>query len=105
MTREELASAFQASSESELQRVNKSLVADQIATSVKNTHDKLSQLLSAPGMDWKDEFPGKPILARFANRAKVPEGRLKNLYLTQSAAMDDKPFDEIVEIFRTFAED
>jgi hypothetical protein len=56
-------------------------------------------------MDWKAEFPGKPILATFANRAKVPEGRLKNLYLTQSAAMDDKPFEEIVDIFRTFAED
>jgi hypothetical protein len=105
MTREELAAAFQTSSEVELQRVNRSLVADQIATSVRDTYDKLSTLPSGPGMDWKNDFPGKPILEMFANKAKVPEGRLKTLYLTQSAAIDDKPFGEIVEIFRTFAED
>ena len=104
MSKEGLAEAFQTGAESELRRVNSSLRKEDIATAVAGTYDELVELLASGDQLWKEHFPGKPILATFASKAKIPEGRLKNLYLLHSESSATNPFDEIVEIFRSFAE-
>jgi hypothetical protein len=104
MTRDQLVAAFVGGSETELTRICGSLVREDVAASVGDTYDELAALLDSPQPAWKEHFPGKPLLAKFASKASIPEGRLKNLYLLHSESVEKNPFAEIIEIFKGFDE-
>ncbi len=102
---EALANALTMAAKSEQARVNGALEPIAAEQLVRQTHARLSALLETDGDAWKVDFPGKPILAAFANKAKMPEGRLKALYLAKAELVAASPFAEIVDIFQSFAAD
>ncbi|MHB8375818.1 MAG: AAA family ATPase [Dehalococcoidia bacterium] len=76
----------------------------QIAAQATEFHTRLSASLDADTDDWKVILPGKPLLQMFASAAGIHPGRMKNLYLSAAAGQSDGPFEEIDNIFRSFAE-
>lgn len=105
MNAEALANALGISAKSELGRVNGALEPIAVEQLVHQTYERLRALLDAAGDQWKADFPGKPIFATFASKAKIPEGRLKALYLAQAELVSDNPFTEIIDIFKSFSVD
>ena len=98
-----LVDAFSGKAVAERQRVVTVLDDVSIQQLVEDTYHKFEKLLDTPSDAWKNEFPGKCILSRFCNDAREEESRLKNLYVRKSREVDDNPFQEIVEIFSSFA--
>lgn len=100
-----LAQAMKIAAVSELARVSGALEPTAAEQLVLQTYARLTALLDVEGDDWKIDFPGKPILAAFSGKAKIPEGRLKALYLAKAELASASPFAEIVEIFKLFVRD
>ena len=98
-----LVDAFINKSVTETARVNTGLQHTEIEKIVTSTYDKLDTLLNSPGNTWKNDFPGKPIFARFCNEIHIQPGRMKNLYLSKAEQVSKDPFEEIVSIFSSFA--
>lgn len=65
---------------------------------------RLTESLDRDDETWKIDMPGKPILASFAPKAGLHLGRLRHLYLRHATRSADNPFEEVVNIFRDFAE-
>jgi hypothetical protein len=66
-------------------------------------HAKLTKAVADIRSDaWKRDIPGRVVLNRFANLAKLNVGRLKTLYVRHAQAMDPDPFSELRDIFRGF---
>ena len=99
-----LADAFSKIAKAERQRVATALDDASVRQMVEDTHRKFEDLLATPGDAWKDEFPGKQILSRFCNKAREEEHRIKNLYIRKSFEADTNPFQEILDIFSSFAQ-
>jgi ABC-type lipoprotein export system ATPase subunit len=92
-------------SREEQQRTSQCLDAAQIAALATEYHEALLQSIDTDTEEWKHIVPGKPLLRMFASAAGVHAGRIKNLYVT--AALEQpagRPFAEIDDIFRAFAE-
>ena len=98
-----LVEAFSKKAVAERQRVATILDDDSVRQLIEDTYQKFEKLLATPSDDWKNEFPGKWIFSRFCNEAREEESRLKNLYIRKSREVDTNPFQEIVEIFSSFA--
>ena len=99
-----LVDAFSKKAANERQRVTTELDDDSVRQLVKDTYQKFEALLAKPGDDWKKEFPGKPILSSFCNVAQDKKSRLKNLYIRKAQEADTNPFQEIIDIFSSFAQ-
>lgn len=99
-----LVDAFSKKAADERQRIANELDDDSVRKFVEDTYQKFEDLLAKPGDDWKKEFPGKPILSRFCNAAREDESRLKNLYILKAQKADTNPFQEIIDIFSSFAQ-
>ena len=98
-----LVEAFSKKAVAERQRVATMLDDDSVRQLIEDTYQKFEKLLATQSDDWKNEFPGKWIFSRFCNEAREEESRLKNLYIRKSREVDTNPFQEIVEIFSSFA--
>ena len=99
-----LTDAFLSRSKSERQRVTSVLQDNDISKIVGDTYEKFQALLSNPDDVWKREIPGKVVLSRFCSKAQIQESRLKNLYLAKSKDQTKNPFQDIIEIFQSFAD-
>lgn len=99
-----LADAFSKKAANERQRVANELDENSVRQLVKDTHQKFETLLASPSNAWKNEFPGKQILSRFCKKAREDESRLKNLYIRKAQEADTNPFQEIIDIFSSFAQ-
>ncbi len=99
-----LADAFSEKAAHERQRVEKELDDDSVRQLVEDTYQKFEALLAKPGDDWKKEFPGKLILSRFCHEVREDESRLKNLYIRKAQEANTNPFQEIIDIFSSFAQ-
>ncbi len=99
-----LVDAFSEKAAHERQRVEKELDDDSIRQLVEDTHQKFETLLAKPSDDWKNEFPGKQIFSRFCDAAQENKNRLKNLYIRKAQEADTNPFQEIIDIFSSFAQ-
>ena len=61
-------------------------------------------LLAALGDgSWKNVIPGRSIVEQFAMASKVPSGRLKLRYLAESERTAIHPFQDVLNIFKDFA--
>ena len=98
-----LADSFSKKAVAERKRVETVLDANSVRQLVEDTYQKFEDLLANPGNDWKNEFPGKWILSRFCEEAGEKESRLKNLYIRKAREVDPNPFQEIIDIFSSFA--
>jgi hypothetical protein len=47
--------------------------------------------------------PGKPLLGTFAGKANLQLGRAKTIYIRAAAESPQQPFQDIFDIFHTFA--
>lgn len=85
-------------------RVVDALSASSIEASAHDYFTRLSESLAADTDEWKTLIPGKPLLGRFASRAGLDTARAKTAYLNAVQKTGADTFDEVVAIFRTFAE-
>ena len=99
-----LVNAFSKKAAGERQRIAIELDDDSVRQLAKDTYRKFGNLLANQSDDWKNEFPGKQILSRFCKEAREDESRLKNLYIQKSQEADTNPFQEIIDIFSSFAQ-
>lgn len=88
--------------ECEKSRIIDDLNFDSIADMAKAEHAKLVKLTAGSSQAWKSEIPGRVILKRFANIAKLDAGRLKTQYIRHAKDRSVDPFLEIHEIFQGF---
>ena len=99
-----LVEAFSREAETERIRVASALNDASVRQLVEDTYQKFEDFLATPGSAWKHEFPGKPILAHFCHQTQEEEHRLKNLYIRKSREANTNPFQEIIDIFSSFAQ-
>jgi ABC-type cobalamin/Fe3+-siderophores transport system ATPase subunit len=102
-TEEEITGLLTQSAEEERDRVAKNLDAGAISAATEAYFKELSTALAEDNPQWKDVIPGKPLLARFASRAKIDTPRLKTAYIHCAEGRDPNPFQELHEIFSSFA--
>lgn len=101
---DELVGMFTERSSQERERVQTALDVSSLSTSVTNVFRTLEDEINSASDNWKRDIPGKAILSTFCARAKIPDGRLKTLYIQESERASVNPFSEIVEIFSMFAQ-
>lgn len=102
-TEKEITELLTQSAEEEKDRVGKSLDAGAISAATKGYFQDLTLALAQDNPVWKDAIPGKPLLARFASKARIDTPRLKTAYIHCAKGRDPSPFKELEEIFSSFA--
>ena len=100
---DELQQLFSTSVKNESARVTSALDSGAVSDHIKIIHNKLIESLESSDEGWRADIPGKPIFRIFCNRAGLSEGRLKSLYIRKAEEVDPSPFDELVQIFESFA--
>lgn len=100
---DELQQLFSTSVKNESARVTSALDSSAVSGHIKIIHNKLIESLESSDKGWRADIPGKPIFRIFCNRAGLSEGRLKSLYIRKAEEVDPSPFDELVQIFESFA--
>lgn len=98
-----LVNAFSKKAVDEKERVEKALDKTKVQELVEDIYQKFEDLLETPGDAWKIQFPGKCILLPFCGEAGVKDNHLKNLYVQKSLEANTNPFQEIIDIFSSFA--
>lgn len=99
----ELAEAMVVKANAERVRNTAALDEASVRVEVSQAYDEFLLSITDGSGRWKRDVPGKPILKGFCNRAKLPLGRLKNLYLKAAADRGGGTFDDIVTIFERFS--
>ena len=102
ITKEVLLAKFQDRLTEETTRFDEHLTSAAIDEKIKYYFEKFSR--STKSDDWKDDIPGKQVLSMFASKAGIREDRLKSMYIRRALSIETGPFDEIVGIFKDFAE-
>ena len=64
---------------------------------------KLQDSLDQDTDEWKALIPGKQLLNMFANRAKLDPARLKTAYIREVEKKPVNPFQEVIDVFSSFA--
>ncbi|BAZ93877.1 uncharacterized protein FOKN1_1481 [Thiohalobacter thiocyanaticus] len=85
-------------------RINEALNGDSLADHLSEVFDQLEKSVNDGSQAWKSDIPGKAIFKTFCSQASMPSGRLKTLYIQQTEEMDNNPFEELVDLFKGFAE-
>lgn len=88
----------------EIDRIISALDVNNIRKMAGETYANLEQLVMQGGDDWKSAVPGKLIFSKFAARSKIPQGRLKTLYIKHAQDAPVDPFSEIYQIFQSFSD-
>jgi hypothetical protein len=70
-------------------------------TLIKEVYSGLQQSLQSD--EWKRDIPGKQVLASFASSTNIPLGRLKSLYIAKNISGNLGAFNEIEQIFQSWA--
>lgn len=102
-TKENMAEEFADKCKSEIDRITSALNAAQVSESCITAYEELNNSIEENNGFWKSNIPGRPIFKIFCSKAKMPEGRLKTLYIQKAEEMSQSPFQEIVDIFSQFA--
>jgi len=86
----------------ENKRIGIVLSIEEIKKDVGERWRALARLLEDDKEDWKKLIPGRVVCHRFANTAGINPGRFKTLYIHTAKEAGLAPFDEIIEIFKSF---
>ncbi len=84
-------------------RISTSLDTEELKKYSNNVYEELETILNQQDDTWKSSIPGKPIFAKFCSQAKIPQGRMKTLYIRHAQESENNPFSEIHEIFEAFS--
>ena len=103
-SKEELTQKVADLSRVEGERVMNILDKDDVSERFVSIYGELEKSFEGGSDEWKSEIPGKPVLKTFCNRASIPSGRLKTLYIQEAENMEDNPFIEIMETFEQFSD-
>lgn len=86
----------------ERQRIDNSLDATAVELLCRDAFATLERSIDDGSGQWKTDIPGRLVLNKFANKARIQVGRLKTLYLRHAQSADPDPFAEVRCIFRGF---
>lgn len=100
---EELSELMRQKAQAEVARVSQLLEPTAVTASIEKRMKDILASLDADDDAWKSLIPGRQLLNRFANKAGIDVGRLKTLYIGRVESLGTGEFDEIVEIFDSFA--
>jgi len=103
-TPDALSTLLRERAEAERARALTDLNPDAVAQRASVLYRELQVAVAANDPQWKVRIPGRPIFSRFAAAANMDPGRLKLLYLAETAKQDFVVFRDILDIFRHFAE-
>jgi hypothetical protein len=92
LVKEEITS-FQTKLDPELVRKQARYRWEELEKSLENGSDR-----------WKVLFPGKILVSRFCNLAKIEKGHFRHLYISQARDSDFIAFSEVTEIFKVWKE-
>lgn len=98
----QLQELFAAATMAERKRIGSSLDAARVSQLTEETHARLEASVQDGTGDWKRLVPGKPLLAAFAGRAGISQGRAKTLYISAATTGSFDPFGEVRRIFEDF---
>lgn len=104
MSIEQLRAALLTKLTEEKTRINNALNSDDLERIISETHDLLKRSIDTDNDTWKQHVPGRTIVKMFCHRAQLNEGRFKTMYIRQAESLDNKPFQEIIDIFKAFSD-
>lgn len=87
----------------EQSRIAKSLQPEAVQSYARTIASKLQDSLDQDTDEWKALIPGKPLLNMFASRAKLDSARLKTAYIRVAENKPANPFQEVIDVFSSFA--
>jgi ABC-type cobalamin/Fe3+-siderophores transport system ATPase subunit len=86
----------------EHKRIGTILSTEEIKKAVEERWKVLARLIEEDKEDWKKLIPGRVICHKFASIAGISPGRFKTMYINTAKVAGLTPFDEIVNIFKSF---
>jgi predicted ATPase len=86
----------------ENKRIGSVLSAAEIKKTVEERWQALTKLMEEDKEDWKKLIPGRVVCHKFANIAGISPGRFKTMYINKAKEAGLNPFEEIVDIFKSF---
>ena len=104
LSQEQLISKIIQKSTEEKERILNTLEEINLKTTVNKTTEIIKNSLTSSNNMWKEYFPGKQILKRFAHRTKLDVDRIKQLYIKRAITRSNNPFQEIEDIFKNFSQ-
>lgn len=87
----------------EQSRIASSLQPEAVESYARMIARKLQDSLDQDTDEWKALIPGKPLLNMFASRAKLDSARLKTAYIREAEKKPVNPFQEVIDVFSSFA--
>ncbi len=87
----------------EQSRIASSLQSEAVESYARTIARKLQDSLDQDTDEWKALIPGKQLLNMFANRAKLDPARLKTAYIRKAEKWPVNPFQEVIDVFSSFA--
>lgn len=104
MGADDLVSAFEQRRQGETERFAQALDAAALEGLVRAEFARFKQMVTDQSQAWTVDFPGKPIVASFCSKAKIPVGRFKTLYINAASGDPNGPFADIISDFQIFAD-
>lgn len=87
----------------EQSRIASSLQPEAVEGYARAIARRLQDSLDQDTDEWKALIPGKPLLNMFASRAKLDSARLKTAYIREAEKKPVNPFQEVIDVFSSFA--
>ncbi len=103
LTLQETQDAVIACASAEQLRVDSALDQGTVRQIVQRNYEAIEKAVSDDNDEWKSLVPGKPLLGTFAGKANLQLGRAKTIYIRAAAESPQQPFQDIFDIFQTFA--
>jgi ABC-type cobalamin/Fe3+-siderophores transport system ATPase subunit len=86
----------------EHKRIGTVLSTEEIKKAVEARWRVLARLIEEDKEDWKKLIPGRVICHKFASIAGISSGRFKTMYINTAKEAGLTPFNEIINIFKSF---
>jgi ABC-type cobalamin/Fe3+-siderophores transport system ATPase subunit len=87
----------------EQSRIAKAIQPTEVEAYARARARTLQESLDNDTEEWKGLIPGKPLLNAFAGRAKLDSARLKTAYIKEAEKHPTNPFQEVIDVFSSFA--
>lgn len=86
----------------EQKRIEATLSIERVQEVVRRRWDLLSSYIANDNPEWKKIIPGRVVCHKFCSVVKMDTGRFKTMYINQAREEDLTPFNDILDIFKSF---
>lgn len=100
---DDLVNKLKARVDEEQRRIGSSVQPQEVEKYARSIAQKLQNSLNQDNEEWKSLMPGKLLFNKFANRANLDSARLKTIYIKEAEKQSESPFQEVIDIFSSFA--